>query len=100
MLSPISRDRSANWISDERSAAWTPDSRGVVYRGANRDLFRRPTGQGSVEPFEADGASKDPFEFSPDGKYFIYRRSGGPTSNDIWIKPADPIGPGRPLLAR
>jgi Tol biopolymer transport system component len=84
---------------DERSAVWGRDNASFVYRGENRDLFRRPIGAGAAQPFIVDGRSKDPRMFSTDGKYFIYRVSGEGTSNDIWVKPLDPEGPPRALIA-
>ncbi len=84
---------------DERSAVWTPDGGGIVHRGTNGDLFARPLGTGAPRPVVADGASKDPLPFSPDGRLMIYRRSGGSTLNDIWVKPAEPEGEARAFLA-
>jgi eukaryotic-like serine/threonine-protein kinase len=85
--------------ADERSGSWFPDGSGLVFRGQGGDLYARPLGAGTVRPVQVDGRSKDPRGFSPDGQYLIYRRSGQGTSNDIWIKPMQPEGDPRPLIA-
>jgi Tol biopolymer transport system component len=93
------RSRVTTDPADERSASWSPDGGSIVYHGRNRDLFARPMGAGAEQPFLVDGRSKDPRGFSPDGRFFVYRLSGGATSNDLWIKPVNPPGDPRPFLA-
>jgi hypothetical protein len=34
-----------------------------------------------------DGISKDPNDISQDGRWLLYRRSGGATGNDLYIAP-------------
>lgn len=84
---------------DERSAVWLPDGSGLVYRGRHRDLFLRSVGSGTERPLQVDGLSKDPQGFSPEGQFLGYRQSRGGQGSDIWMKPMQPEGEPRPLVA-
>ena len=93
------RSRVTSEPDDERAASWFPDSKAIAYRGKNRDLFLKPLGAGAERALQVDGRSKDPRGVSIDGKYLVYRVSGETTSNDLWIKPLNPEGAARPLIA-
>jgi Tol biopolymer transport system component len=86
--------------SDERSAIWSADSRHVLYTSKGLNLYARAADSSSDERgVIMDGASKDPYDWSSDGRLVLYRRSGADTGNDIWIGPSDGSGPGRALAA-
>ena len=73
--------------SDERSAVWTPDGKGVAYTSKGLDFYTRTLGAGAETPLLVDHVSKDPMGLTPDGRFLVYRASGGKTKNDIWILP-------------
>ncbi len=75
--------------SEERSAVWTADGKSVVYTSKGLDLYMRPLGAGAETPLVVDHISKDPRGFSPDGRFLVYRMSGGQSRNDIWVRPMD-----------
>ena len=85
--------------SDERSAIWSPDSRQILYTSKGLNLYSRAADSSSDEQaMIVDGVSKDPYDWSSDGRWLLYRRSGVDTGNDIWIGPSDSSGPGRILV--
>jgi hypothetical protein len=85
--------------SDERSAVWSQDGRQIIYTSKGLDLYRRPSDfTGAEEPLEVDHVSKDPRQVSTDGRLLLFRKSGGPTGNDIWIMPLDGDRKPQPIL--
>ena len=87
------RQRLTNDPSDERSAIWSPDGRRIIYASKGQELYERATdGSGAERPFVKDGLNKDPYDWSDDGKWVLYRtlRNG----SDLWVAPADGSGPG------
>jgi len=86
--------------SDERSEVWSADGRQIIYTSKGLDLYRRPSDfSGNESTVLVDHISKDPRGVSPDGRFLLFRRSGGQTRNDIWIMPLDGSGPPTPLVA-
>jgi Tol biopolymer transport system component len=76
--------------SDERAAIWSPDGRRIVLNSKGLNLYSRASDfTGGEEPVLTDGASKDPRGISSDGRLLLYRRSGGPTGNDLFMMPLD-----------
>lgn len=83
--------------SEERSAVWSPDERQVLYTSKGLNFYSRASDlSGDERQVLNDGASKDPYDWSPDGRLLLYRRSGGPTGNDLWLLPFDGSKP-RPV---
>jgi dipeptidyl aminopeptidase/acylaminoacyl peptidase len=76
--------------SEERAAVWSPDDRRVIYNSRTLDLYARAADlSGDDREILKDGVSKDPYDWSPDGRYLLYRRSGTDTGNDLWLLPID-----------
>ena len=74
--------------SDERSAVWSADDKSVIYTSRGLDLYSRPSDMsGDERDVIKDGISKDPNDISQDGRWLLYRRSGGATGNDLYIAP-------------
>jgi len=87
--------------SDERSAVWSPDQKQVIYTSKGLDLYARASDlSGEERPVQTDGASKDPYDVSPDGRLLLYRRTGNEkdTGNDMWVMPLDGGTP-RPIAS-
>jgi Tol biopolymer transport system component len=85
--------------SDERSAVWSADDKSVTYTSRGLDLYSRPSDMsGDERDVIKDGISKDPNDISQDGRWLLYRRSGGATGNDLYIAPLQG-GPSRPIAA-
>lgn len=85
--------------SDERSAVWSADDRRVIYTSRGLDLYSRASDlSGDEQEVIKDGVSKDPNDVSQDGRWLLYRRSGGATGNDLYIAPLQG-GASRPVAA-
>lgn len=83
--------------SEERSAVWSSDDRRVLYTSKGLNFYTRPSDlSGQEREIFKDASSKDPYDWSPDGRFLLYRRSGGATGNDLWLMPLDG-GSGRPV---
>jgi hypothetical protein len=83
--------------SDERSAVWSPDGRTVIYTSKNLNFYRRSAdSSGPERELFAERSNKDPYDISDDGRWLLYRRLG-PSSNDLWIMPANGPGPGHAI---
>jgi hypothetical protein len=87
---------------EERSAIWSPGGDRLVFNsqrtGVERDLFLKASnGSGAESTVLADGSSKDPMSWSPDGRVLLYRVSSRNRS-DIWVQPLDGSKP-YPFLA-
>jgi len=73
--------------SDERSAVWSPDQKEVIYTSKGLDFYRRASDlSGDERPVIVDRSSKDPYDWSPDGRMLLYRRTGQ-SGNDLWLHP-------------
>ena len=80
----------------DRSATWSPDGRGIVF-SANReglaDLYLMPSsGGGNERLFVSTPEAKQAADFSPDGRFLLFRTQNLKTRYDIW---AVPVNPGR-----
>ncbi|MFM8533083.1 MAG: protein kinase domain-containing protein [Acidimicrobiia bacterium] len=85
--------------SDERSAVWTAGDRRVIYTSRGLDLYSRAADlSGDEQDVIKDGVSKDPNDVSQDGRWLLYRRSGGASGNDLYIAPLQG-GASRPIAA-
>ena len=94
------RQRFTNDPSDERSAVWSPDGRRIAYTSKGLDLYvKNADSSGDESAILKDGKSKDPYDWSPDGRVILYRVTTPKTDNDLWIWPADGKGSGRAVAS-
>ncbi len=85
--------------SEERSAVWSPDERQVLYNSRGLNFYTRSADlAGEEREVLKDIFSKDPYDWSPDGRLLLYRRSRGATGNDLWLHSFDGGEP-RPVAA-
>ncbi len=70
---------------------WSPDGSRIVF-GSNRkgpfDLYQKPAvGAGTEELLLATAQEKTPTDWSPDGRFLLYRSVDPKTGYDIWALP-------------
>jgi Tol biopolymer transport system component len=72
----------------DSAPVWSPDSNQIIFasrRKGVRDLYQKPVrGAGSEELLLATPETKDPVDWSPDGRFFLYGTVDPRTGNDIW----------------
>jgi Tol biopolymer transport system component/predicted Ser/Thr protein kinase len=82
---------------------WSPDGKSIVYRSNPKgpfDLYRKAAdGTGNEELLYADGATKLPTGWSPDGRLLLFYRIDPKTRDDIWVLPLDNPSKPYPWLA-
>jgi eukaryotic-like serine/threonine-protein kinase len=75
----------------DSAPVWSPDSNQIIFasrRKGVRDLYQKPVrGAGSEELLLATPETKDPVDWSPDGRFFLYGTVDPRTGNDIWALP-------------
>ena len=72
---------------------WSPDGSRIVF-GSNRkgpyDLYQKPAiGAGTEELLLATAQDKTPTDWSPDGRFLLYRSVDPKTGYDLWALPMD-----------
>jgi Tol biopolymer transport system component len=74
--------------SDERSGTWYPDGSRIVFasnRGGPADLYQRlSSGAGEEDLLVTMPEAKQPADFSPDGRFLLFRTQHVKTRYDIW----------------
>jgi len=77
------------------TSVWARDGKSLVYSGGDvsqGSLFIKPlSGENNETPLVPTRGLKTPFDWSRDGKYFLYSELGETTRADIWIV-EDPTG--------
>jgi len=77
--------------ANELSPIWSRDGRAIVF-GSNRkgivDLYQKASnGAGAEELFLESPLPKLPTDFSPDGRFVLYRQTSPDTGRDLWVLP-------------
>ena len=90
--------------ASDSTALLSPDESQVVFfsnRDAKQGVYRKSSsGAGNDEPVWIDPLGAYPDGWSPDGKYVICDKNGGPrTKVDLWILPLTPGEQPHPYLA-
>jgi len=77
--------------SQNSSPIWSPDGQWIAYAGVRtkNGLFRKPAnGMGQEEMLlEGDSASRNPFDWSPDGKFLLFGTGDGTAVGQTWVLP-------------
>jgi serine/threonine protein kinase len=77
--------------ANEYEGVWSPDGSQIVFssdRKGHRDLYRRlASGAGAEELLYADGLTKTPMSWSPDGKFMMYSVHDPKTEYDLLVLP-------------
>jgi len=73
-------------------AVWSPDGSRVAYnsnRAGTADLYQKlASGAGEEEPlFQSNVQFKNPYQWSPDGKYLTFDQPDAVTGWDLWLLP-------------
>jgi Tol biopolymer transport system component len=76
----------------DRYPIWSPDSRAVAFassRLGHLDLYRKSVdgAVGSEDLLYSDDRDKQPYSWSPDGKYLIFSSIDPKSKSDLWILP-------------
>src|SRR5207248_1772301 len=73
------------------SPVWSPDGSTVVFQSDRHGVFdlykKSATGAGSEELLLTTPQNKSPMDWSPDGRYILYRTVDSAGSYDLWAVP-------------
>lgn len=77
--------------ADEQTSRWSLDGSRVVFNSSRKghyDLYlKASSGDGKEQLLLEDNLEKAPLDWSPDGRFLLYRSIGQSTSNDLWVLP-------------
>ena len=77
--------------SQNSSPVWSPDGQWIAYAGvrSKNGLYRKPAnGMGHEEMlFEGDAATRNPFDWSSDGKFLLFGEGDGSVKGKLWALP-------------
>jgi serine/threonine protein kinase len=81
---------------------WSPDSGRIVFesnRNGRLDLFVKRLAGGDEELLLKSSESKNPYDWSADGRFILYSSQSAKTGRDLWALPIDTNGkPGVPIV--
>jgi len=85
------------------SVAWSPDAKAIVYgaiRSGSHAIYTRLLDPPSEEHllFQSDALFKNPFSWSPDGRYVLFEQPSSATGWDAWCVPVAKEGKPFPLV--
>ena len=72
---------------------WSPDGSRLVFLiqtlgTYSSDIYQKPAGgNGQEELLLHSGINGFPYDWSPDGKWLVYRQTGQKTATDLWLLP-------------
>jgi serine/threonine protein kinase len=85
-------------LAAESTPVWSPDGHQIAYtsnRGGIPQIYRRDSaGSQSEEQLTHDGEAKVALDWSPDGRYILYRTTSPHTSYDLYALPVEPDASG------
>jgi eukaryotic-like serine/threonine-protein kinase len=77
--------------SQNSSPVWSPDGQWIAYAGvrSKNGLYRKPAnGMGKEEMlFEGDAATRNPYDWSSDGKFLLFGEGDGSVKGKLWALP-------------
>ena len=77
----------------ELNPTWSPDGNRIVFTSDRQGvggLYQKPiTGAGNEEPLLTTALAKQTSDWSPDGRFLLYRSQDPVTRYDIWALPLD-----------
>src|SRR5262249_19215433 len=81
---------------------WSPDGRRIIWAsnrgGVFANLYQKPSnGAGEETLLMKSDRAKLPTDWSCDGRFIIYRQSGGKTKSDVWVLPVRGSEAGTPF---
>jgi eukaryotic-like serine/threonine-protein kinase len=83
---------------EERNAIPSPDGRFIAFnsnRSGALDIYRKSAaGAGDEQLLIGDGRANDPLDWSPDGRFLLFRLTTDTSSNDIMALPTGSNGKG------
>jgi dipeptidyl aminopeptidase/acylaminoacyl peptidase len=82
----------------DRSATWSPDGQRLVFTSNRKgvgELYQTSSSGGDEKMFVSTREAKQTGDFSPDGRFLLFRTQNLKTRYDIW---AVPVNPGRSSL--
>ena len=89
--------------NDASFPLWSRDGTELLFttlRSGIRDLYRQPLSGGEAELFFSTSGSKAAHDWSPDGRYLLYRDVNPRTGYDLLALPVEQGGPGTAVRVR
>lgn len=79
--------------ADDRFPVWSPDGSRIVFSSTRKGMsglyLKDATGAGQEELLFESANGKNPMQWSPDGRFILYRESDPQTRQDLWMLPLE-----------